>query len=709
MLMRLLILFTLVLIGACSSGGLDDLHDPYLAIFGIPKTGPAPQKAALLGRVVRVDGSSAAWAQVYARRVDEGAPSAQPVESLTNGKGGFLLPALDPGTWRLIATTPAGEGLVAEISLKEGELREESALNLTSLRRVTGKVELENEDVATGVLVYVPGTPFSSFSDADGFFALNLPEGAFKIRAEKDMFLPAEFDQLGLTGDQALALRLAANPWPDGHVTVKGAEAGGRLVRSLSPTLVIGAVPGVKYMRMISTPTLADAKDYDALRKWQPVKKELTIALAREGYASATFEFIDDHGKESDPVDVNFIATALDPSWIVLFGYWKEPVTIKAGQKVAFFSDELPVSLQGSTSSATATSATYETYLADTDSSAVPGEKSSPKARESSPTDHPLRSGQARFAAAVTIEAGAEVRGGASFDGPLIVQGTKENPVFWGGDCVHFGCNVNLGGADVVLRYVHGTGLDIEARASLGSQKMTIEDSYFENVGVDQLADAKMAGDRASAELSVAHTTMIGGEVQQTCQRLGSRFPDILTATPSPSPVAIPAPSTDPLPSSTMTYPPPDLSVEGQVDAPVAAEDREPIPTAKIDGESSALKSVWEYAPLVAASFALTASDLDGTSVRLGCERSTWARVEAARVSLGGNIFRSAPKFGATFSGTWSKGVRGLPAVDGVDYILSPSWFADPARAVDGVTPETWPAAQLGELAAEAPSGAGVR
>lgn len=653
----LLILLVLV---ACSSGGLDDRHDSYLAIFGIPRTAPAPQKGALLGRVLQSTAEPAAWAQIFARQIDGETSSAQPLESLANAKGGFLLPALQPGTWRVIATTVAGEGLVVDLDVANGELREEQFLKLTPLRHITGQVALENRAPASGVLVSVLGTPFAALTNSEGYFSLNVPDGEFHLRAEKDNFMAADFDGLSLTGDQDLVIELRDNPWPNGRLSVKDAENGGHLVRTLNPTIAIEPVAGVKYMHLISTPDLMSTVDASKLREWLPIKEELTLPLSRPGYVSSTFEFRDNYGKVSAPVTISFFATDLDPSWIVLFGRVTQPLTIKSGQKVMFMGGVALHLISEGVSSVRVSSIDRSTdFVSDDQVNSTSMSTEKPQPATSQPANEP---GDwftpTTFEAALTVEPGAILRGGATFVGPLSVRGTSTQPVVWEGACRFDSCSVNLYAEQIVLQYVQATDLRFQMRRLVGTQTVVAENAAFIGSAIVQNADFAFSGERSRSDLTIAHSTFKESSVALECERLGGA-----------------ATSGQPVGPQSLAVPPPNF-----------------------------------HGPLITTNLSLASSTFDQSLIRLGCARSVEHGIESVRIALSGNSFLSAPEPNRPiFRGYREADVEHLPPVDLVDYAPQPNWFADPNTAVIGVTSATWPLAIFGNLLPAAPSGAGVQ
>jgi hypothetical protein len=432
------LLTALVLLsGACSDGGLDDARDHYMSVFGLPRAEPGVHKGGVIARALHTDGSPAAWAQVYARPEAEGARR-NPVPAMTNAKGGFYLGDLEPGAYQIFVLSPSSQGIDYHVDVKEGEIVENEGLALEALARVSGHVTLKNESSHTGVMIFVPGTPFSAFSDQDGSYYLDLPHGTYKLRAERDTFTPFESEALAVTGDREVDITLAPNPWPHGRVTIVGSEDG-FVVRGLKTKLKIEPGPGVRRMRVrdgYSERILAaDGSGND----WPLVRRELELAYKAESLHSLQFEFMDAYGKKSEPVTVSFFNTKLDKSWTILHGTIKRPVMIPAGRKVRFVaSDDIDLSTEISTGASTtgsglkfsrSTAARFD----DAATVSVSGDDAG-----------------TIFTKAVTVEAGAVLRGGASFQGPLMVKGTRERPVVWNAGAREADDSVSLYGPTLI-------------------------------------------------------------------------------------------------------------------------------------------------------------------------------------------------------------------------------------------------------------------
>lgn len=480
----------------CSSGGLDSQHDRYLNIFGLPYSTPPSHKGAVLGKVLLQDGSPAEWAQVYARSV--AAPTQTPLATLANAKGGFYLANLEPGAYNIFITSPSGQGTSFATTVAADQVVENDGIPIRPLVRLSGHVTLMDEPVRTGVSVYLPGTPFSAFTDQDGYYYLDVPAGTFKVRAERETFVPFETAQLQVSGDTTIDMTLAPNPFPNGKVTVEG-EAG-FLVRGLTTMLHIEPESGVRDM-YVNVRSSSGGVLNKNLNRWIPVTQELRLDHEGDGITYLDVTFMDAYGKQSDPIGVVYANTTLDRSWTVLYGDINGPVVIKAGDKVAFL--DAPAYGQAV---AVPTNPRRLRFASPT-AAVAGGTTTSSESIQASVVFHDT----------VTVAGGATLRGAATFLGSVVMGGTKAQPVKW----TIGGARVSLQGTDAQFRYLDVQNGAFEA-FSCGSQRVHFSDSRLYQVELNQPQYCSNANHPTDAQLAIDHVHFDQGGIYQTCNSVAT-------------------------------------------------------------------------------------------------------------------------------------------------------------------------------------------
>lgn len=97
----------------------------------------------------------------------------------------------------IIKDSPSGSVVGLEkklhiLSIKDRKL-ELGTTPLEKLTAIRGKVLLEGASDSSGILVYVPGTSYTAFTDSSGQFVMtNIPEGTHELKFEKDGYDPYE-------------------------------------------------------------------------------------------------------------------------------------------------------------------------------------------------------------------------------------------------------------------------------------------------------------------------------------------------------------------------------------------------------------------------------------------------------------------------------------------------------------------------------------
>ncbi|MBN2656848.1 MAG: carboxypeptidase regulatory-like domain-containing protein [Spirochaetales bacterium] len=141
-----------------------------------------------------------------------------------DSSGAFYLEGLDPDKSYTLYLTTSDVGIIRSRAVS-GEVVSEYAKQLTDVKpsegagtdlnlvklKLTGSLRIsatlfdkfgEAETDNTGVLVYIPGTSFSAFTDSDGHAYLpSVPEGVYTIRAERSGYTFVEREEITILSD----------------------------------------------------------------------------------------------------------------------------------------------------------------------------------------------------------------------------------------------------------------------------------------------------------------------------------------------------------------------------------------------------------------------------------------------------------------------------------------------------------------------------
>lgn len=489
---------------ACSKGGFDDAYDRYLSLFGYPKIDVSEQRTAFLGRARLSSGEGAAWAKIYAR--DLNASTEQyPVALLSNDKGGFLLRDLQPSRYGIFIIAPQGEGMMIEEELSGGKLQEREDLTLEPLVRLSGRVLLKNEATHSGINVYIPNTPFATFTDQNGYFYLDVPKGNYDLHAVKDNFITYSSGSFALTAGKAIHAELEPFPWPKGVLTLQSADP--VVVRGMKTTVNIKVNESVRYMRLVpdGSSSLLSYPSYD----WQEVQDKVVVTYTGEGWHSLLFQFRDAYGKISDILPISFYNTKLDESWKFLYGRQRNPVTIRGTDKVMLLGQNR-VGISANSGGQRTSGAIIPNGTSAESSLNVPS-SSDGQVLDSNQSIQALY-----FEDTVTVEAGATLRGAADFLGSVLLLGTKAKPILWGAAELSEQAG-SVFYRNVRLTYVQSDGMSFDFSNEEMNQDVVVEQSILKNAFISQRA--MMFNPSGLFSLRIVRSSLQNSYLQQTCNQ----------------------------------------------------------------------------------------------------------------------------------------------------------------------------------------------
>lgn len=512
---RLVALLLIGLVAGCSSGQFDNAHDRYMSTFGLSFFPPSSKRGGLLGRALLQNGSPASWAQIDARKLS-GDDRNPPIGTLANGQGGFYLGNLEPGSYAVYVISASGQGTYFTTEIQEDQVIEDDSITLQGLARISGHVTLKDETSHAGAMVIVPGSPFSAFTDHEGYYYLDVPRGTLQIRAEKDTFQAFESAPMTIEADTTLDITLEADPWPTGEVRVQAED--GFVVRGLQTTLTIEVGSGVRHMQILPLQGFMTSADGGRLGGWQPIAHTLELHHDADGYSAIQITFADAYNKLSEPIQVEWYNTSLEDSWQFFHGQINQPVVLRSGSKALFIEK----------------SGFFSDRTGDRSIVARPTPIPSSTLSGSAPGDGDVARSASRepiFSDSVTIEAGVSLLGGAIFNGSLAINGTKTQPVRWRPSSDGIVQNLVFNGQSATIRYADISRMALQ---DAGSGIYEVLDSQITDFELFQEVSSKTKGGQSTqnpgdsqkpaGRWQFIHSSLHNGYIRQYCWYTASDF-----------------------------------------------------------------------------------------------------------------------------------------------------------------------------------------
>jgi hypothetical protein len=252
------------------------------------------------------------------------------IQAKADSTGQIQVNSILPGTLNVIVTSEAsGSGfrLLSEadyglkldnIVISAGKANNLGAKKLQATGSLAGTVGFLTSNAVDpeGTLVYVPGTSFSAYTDANGRFALGgLPPGSYQLNFQRDGFAVTKLKDLVVEEEKAtdlgpITLSLALGP--EGGVTVTNGQSvaiGGQnktLIPSRTVELAIRYDSDAALMKIGKDPAFLN-------QGWEAVAASKSITFDSEGEHAVYVMFADLNGLESSAYNVVFVIDTLAP------------------------------------------------------------------------------------------------------------------------------------------------------------------------------------------------------------------------------------------------------------------------------------------------------------------------------------------------------------------------------------------------------------
>ncbi len=405
-----LLLLILGIILGCGKGGISDGHEYFLNVYGLQIKDPTklPEQT-VVGKSVNHKGEPVPFAKVFVH--------GSPVYTTTNEKGGFLIGNLPKGRQRLYILASSGIGRTLDLDNPEHAFLEINSIELESLQTLYGQVKSGSAPVPDTRLS-IDGSPFSTVSDSEGNYMMEVPRGAYRLMANHMLYKPVAREGLELTSKSHFGVNLEPLGFPEVEIRIVGSE--GHIVRGLTTRLKIQRSKDVRFMRTLYDSMINDPENKNN-SSWVDFQQEIVLEQKRPGFRALSLQFMDVFGKVTDPINVRFYNTLYDQSWRIITESPQGPIDINRGEKVALIGQAEKWSRL----------VLRSLSLADSDVETSTSEASRGTDTRTDATSSAAQTGALVFNFPVQIEAGATIHGSALFKQTVDFKGSQAAPIYW--------------------------------------------------------------------------------------------------------------------------------------------------------------------------------------------------------------------------------------------------------------------------------------
>jgi hypothetical protein len=306
------------------------------------------------------------------------------IQATADSSGRIQVNNILPGTLNVIVTSNSGASNLNLVSTSDFGLKLDNivisagkANNLGNMKlqatgSLTGTVGFLNDAAVDpeGTLVYIPGTSFSAYTDANGRFVLGgLPPGSYQANLQRDGFAVTKLKDLMIeegkttdTGPITLSLALG----PEGGITVSNGQT--VAISGQDKTLITSRTVELAIRYDSDAVLMKIGKDPAFLNQgWEAVTATKSISFDSEGSHSVYVMFADLNGLESSAYSVNFVIDTLAPELheIAILNGWAQTAPHDV-YVTADITDEGSgiAKIRFSNSSSTLADATWQDYAA---------------------------------------------------------------------------------------------------------------------------------------------------------------------------------------------------------------------------------------------------------------------------------------------------------------------------------------------------------
>ncbi|MDQ3233206.1 MAG: carboxypeptidase-like regulatory domain-containing protein [Pseudobdellovibrionaceae bacterium] len=384
---------------SCHRGGFQDNRDYFQSVYGLNVQPLHLLGSSFIGRVVDAQGNTLPYSKIYLK--------GSPLYTTSNQKGGFYLTGLKEGPNTVFIVSPNGLGRTLHVNLNENLWTEDNHIVLEKLIRMSGRVSSGAASVSEARLI-VEGSPFSTLSNDEGQYILELPVGLYDFKAQHLLYNPFSMTGFDVKGDRVQDINLEPLSFPKVDLTLDQSE--NFVLRGLTTRINIHKNPSVRYMRVVSASRRVSEMNSVSSR-WEDVKDHLVLQHKNPGFSFLHLQFMDQFGKMTDPIFISYYNTLYDRSWRLISGHITDALHIGKNEKVAFLGQ------------------TFR-KIASTDNSpgAPPNE---PVEGSAVGTANGMTFESVKIDAPVEIEPGAIIQGSAQFNRGLKLRGSLSHPIHW--------------------------------------------------------------------------------------------------------------------------------------------------------------------------------------------------------------------------------------------------------------------------------------
>jgi len=196
----------------------------------------------------------------------------------------------------------ADRGLrLSDVEVINGRRSTKDNLSLPTLSTMSGRVTLFGQSNHAGTVVYIPGTGFSAFSDANGEFSISgIPSGNHEIYFERTGYYRGRLKNFSVEAGADLRIpqiNLSLDTGADGFILLAN---GVNEIDSRKIPVTIGATDDAVLMKI--------SEDINFIgKKWVPVSSALEYTFSSEGPKTLFVKFANANGLETSAYSANII------------------------------------------------------------------------------------------------------------------------------------------------------------------------------------------------------------------------------------------------------------------------------------------------------------------------------------------------------------------------------------------------------------------
>lgn len=230
-------------------------------------------------------------------------------QAVTEATGEFIIKDVPAGTGLLVCSMEhesASWSVMITLEVIANKTNEAGALQLQPAGSIYGTATLQEQSDHSGIFVSIPGTSFSTTTEANGHFTLEkLPPGTTKLSFEKPGYVPIVLPQIDVRSgySTAVSVLLVLVDGVHGAITINSG-----ITTTLSRTVQVQlfASPTVSQFKLSENSGFAGAD-------WQSMVTSISHTFTTDGSKTLYARFADDSGQNSADTQASILIDTTAP------------------------------------------------------------------------------------------------------------------------------------------------------------------------------------------------------------------------------------------------------------------------------------------------------------------------------------------------------------------------------------------------------------